>query len=172
MGKGPISLTSCSNDHNRPYRTLGLTFGSCKKLPPPTLKGPAVSARHRSGSSGSCDNDPAKAPRGSLFVRSPSWADALTLRGVIPTAGLLPAPKREFLGALRSLGEAGPPRDLVVILQSPLHPPPAAKDGGGRPSLMMMIQSSAPAEAWDRLMQSRCRRRRGGRLGHYHTRTR
>lgn len=38
--------------------------------------------------------------------------------------------------------------------------------------LMMMIQSPAPAEAWDRLMQSRCRRRRGGRLGHGRTPTR
>lgn len=51
-------------------------------------------------------------------------------------AGLLPSPPREFLRALRSLGEGGgeggTPRDLVVILFPRPHPSPAAGDGGGQ----------------------------------------
>lgn len=52
-------------------------------------------------------------------------------------AGLLPAPRREFLGLCRVServpgdGEGETPRDLVVIL-SP-HSPPAAGDGGAGP---------------------------------------
>lgn len=67
-------LTSCSNYNNRPCWISGLTFGACKRLPPPTSKGlgGGVSARHSSGSSSSYDNDPAKeAPLGpSLHVAS------------------------------------------------------------------------------------------------------
>lgn len=153
-------MTSCSNYNNRPCRTSGLTFGACKRLPPPTPKGPGVSARHSSGASVSCDNDTAKKPlRGPLFMSPPS-ADASALLSFIPMAGLLPPLQQEFLGALRSLGESGreggTPRDVVVLLQPPPILPLPPRMGGGRPWLMMMIQSSAPAEAWDRLMQSRC----------------
>lgn len=120
-------MTCCSNHHNRPYTTSGLTFGACKRPPPSTPTGPAVFARHRSRSSISCDDIPAKeAPPGLLLLVQPSSADASALRSFIPMAGLLPAPQREFLGAMRNLGEGGgeggTSRDLVVILPPPLLP--------------------------------------------------
>lgn len=80
---------------------------------------------------------PLKKPlAGPFLVMSPSSADAFAIRSFIQMAGLLPAPRREFLGALRSLGEGGgeggTPRDSVVILFGPpSHPPlPPGLRGG------------------------------------------
>lgn len=96
----------------------------------------------RSGSSVFCDDYPAEeAPPG--FSPRNAALSASAERSFIQMAGLLPAPRREFLGLCRVServpgdGEGETPRDLVVIL-SP-HSPPAAGDGGGRPWLMMMI---------------------------------
>lgn len=136
--RGLISLTSCSNLHNTPNRILGLTFGDCKRLPPPNPKDPGDPVRQSPGSSSSCDSDHAKEAPLALSLRNiPASTDASTLPSFIPKAGLLPAPQREYLGDLRSLGEGsaegGTPRDLVVILHRPPHPPPAAGNGGAGP---------------------------------------
>lgn len=133
-------LTSCSNYNNRPCWTSGLTFGACKRLPPPTSKGLGGGGSLLATAQGRL------APMTTTLLKKPLWgplfmsppsADASALLSFIPMAGLLPPLQQEFLGALRSLGESGgeggTPRDLVVLLQPPpILPLPPGMGGAGR----------------------------------------
>lgn len=112
--------------------------------------------------------------RGPLFMSPPS-ADASALLSFIPMAGLLPPLQQEFLGALRSLGESGreggTPRDVVVLLQPPpiLLLPPRM---GGQAVVNDDDSIIGACGGLGQTNAEQMRRRRGGRLGHYRTRTR